>query len=879
MDPVTAALAGWAVSVGAEWLAERTLDQVIGLLKRDLRWMQRLVEAIAETASFRLTRREERALLRLLSEASTWEQLVAGFRSEQSHRLAVHFKLRLEGHRRLVQEAVQLADLARTYFLPCLDPSMATTISAWRMQTGLDAIADANLQLERLLQAMLIRLGEADLDRLSLQPRRSYARGLPDSLRSGHFIGRTAETEKLSSDEHARLWLHGPSGFGKTRLAAEYFHRERDRYEVSLWLTLDQGERDGGGAERQLIDFFRAFLAETPQDDKAPTSDESIISLATLRLASRRVLFIVDGLVASNLPSWTTNVVRSKIVVTSVRAPSLGSWSAIPIQRLSEDESLRILDNYVTRHREMSEDDARSLVRRLEGHPLALTLAASIVEITSSTYGEMFSLMQEEALRTLRVGKVTDYQSDVADLTRMVLQRLTASSREVMDHLALLWGPAIPKVFVGFTLYHVSGRLPEPTDLIVTIAELSDWSLIETSEQFIHLHSLIAAIVREANPRAILTLCTVSDILVRTYPAENGPIASVLVHLALPHLAQVVEHLVRVIDNSKQSGTAGIPVQYVVLKLGHTQYWLGLALRHVGALESSLSAFEASVAAYGTDPAFTRLSAISQFEVGQGLWACKRYPEAYEVLSNLASCVNDGELDPSALPGGFDAVMRQVAARAGREWSPQAPATRVEDSAEVGSQEDVLARQSAVCHLAAGGSEEELCEGIRILEPAATRIPAKAFGARTLADAQLLNNLGSFYSRVGRFEDAEAVLGQALSIKLALLPPSHPELATTLTNLANSVWCIMAARESDERVPEALQMALSAVAMKARAYGVSSPELASSLLVAGRCYVSLNMRADAQAVLDLLSTLDQRSDVLAKRDALSAELSRLAATS
>jgi tetratricopeptide (TPR) repeat protein len=115
--------------------------------------------------------------------------------------------------------------------------------------------------------------------------------------------------------------------------------------------------------------------------------------------------------------------------------------------------------------------------------------------------------------------------------------------------------------------------------------------------------------------------------------------------------------------------------------------------------------------------------------------------------------------------------------------------------------------------------------------------------------ATSLNNLAKLYNGQRRYEEAEPMYVEALEIKRRTLPEGHPSIATSLNNLA-------ALYDEQNRYEEAEAMMVEALAMERRALPEGHPDIARSLWNLALMYEtmkqyekSLPMVEEAHAIL------------------------------
>ena len=99
---------------------------------------------------------------------------------------------------------------------------------------------------------------------------------------------------------------------------------------------------------------------------------------------------------------------------------------------------------------------------------------------------------------------------------------------------------------------------------------------------------------------------------------------------------------------------------------------------------------------------------------------------------------------------------------------------------------------------------------------------AEKFECKSSNAAQLFNQVGSYLLREGRYGEAEPLLVEALIIRKQLLGSEHPEVATTLNNLALLY-------QTQGRYEEAESLFVEALVIRKQLLGSEHPEVATTL--------------------------------------------------
>lgn len=179
---------------------------------------------------------------------------------------------------------------------------------------------------------------------------------------------------------HHRVALHGLGGIGKTQLALEFVHRNRNSYTDIFWLS--------GEDRMTLLSGFWTVAQNTQCAESQETSDEQTAKCVIRWLNQRsRWLFVIDNLgditaVDSLLP---VGDVESHVLITtrnshSMGIPALGfEVKALPICDAVDMLLLRSAPHQSSSHTNSEIEEATKIVNELGCLPLAIEQAAAFI--------------------------------------------------------------------------------------------------------------------------------------------------------------------------------------------------------------------------------------------------------------------------------------------------------------------------------------------------------------------------------------------------------------------------------------------------------------------------------------------------------------------
>ncbi|GAA5187773.1 hypothetical protein GCM10023322_36850 [Rugosimonospora acidiphila] len=278
------------------------------------------------------------------------------------------------------------------------------------------------------------------------RPRREYVVPTEIPPPPGLLIGRDAQVRAICDhlvrpgvDGPRVVVLTGPAGVGKSALAIGVAQVLADRYRDGQLLA----RLDRAAPGEQGIDDVLSMFVEALQDpsDAPPTTAAGRLRRYRELTASRRVLVILESVddaerVRRLLPPGR----GCAVILTAHQALSLDeSWLAVPVERLSEEAALRVLDALVGDGRVEAEPvEARRIVEATAGQPFALQIAgAALASRRNWTLKVAVSRMREARLSPAPPDALPDFAAAL-DLSYALL---TEQERRGLTMLGLIDEP------------------------------------------------------------------------------------------------------------------------------------------------------------------------------------------------------------------------------------------------------------------------------------------------------------------------------------------------------------------------------------------------------------------------------------------------------
>ncbi|MGN9789279.1 ATP-binding protein [Nonomuraea sp. ZG12] len=295
------------------------------------------------------------------------------------------------------------------------------------------------------------------------------------------FVNREAELQRLETEIVPRadgspgislLIIAGTAGVGKTALALRWAHTMRRTFaEGSLYINLRGYDPGLPVTPQNALERFLSALGVPRESIPAELDDRA--ALYRSLLAGRRMLIVLDnamsaGQVRPLIPGTRESLVivtsRSRLSSLMVRDGAL----RITLGLLSEEDSVRLLRNAMTRYRPHDEDarltDLARLCARL---PLALRVAAE--RAVSRPWMELSELIDElRGESTLWGALTTDDEDDaVRSVFAWSYKALPPDAAELFRRLSAHPGPEFSSSVIAALTGENRARVRHSLDVLV----------------------------------------------------------------------------------------------------------------------------------------------------------------------------------------------------------------------------------------------------------------------------------------------------------------------------------------------------------------------------------------------------------------------------
>lgn len=304
-----------------------------------------------------------------------------------------------------------------------------------------------------------------------------------------HFVQRqeleTLITKKIEQENRRSIVLWGPGGVGKTTLATQLTQFLTDRFpDGIIWIPVQ-------------VDDTVHYIQDTIADSLGITLDGNSLAKRARKLHSRlrkkQCLLVFDDiweipdLIHLRLDSETCQTLYT---TRDAKVAEILETTLIPIQGLTEPESSTLLTKWAG-----YEVEAKALITRLGGLPLALRLAGALLQAGLSITELLTAIEEEHA--NLNLLDLNDPQTRLESLTLcfdITYQQLSTTTQIRFLQLGHFINTSLDKTAVSV----VWGT--NKWETFITLRELGRFALLEQKDQGLEIHALLLDYARQKLP-------------------------------------------------------------------------------------------------------------------------------------------------------------------------------------------------------------------------------------------------------------------------------------------------------------------------------------------------------------------------------------------
>jgi tetratricopeptide (TPR) repeat protein len=661
---------------------------------------------------------------------------------------------------------------------------------------GLDALRRADLrrvlhELARDLDHHAALCAQADASRATVP---AYNR---------HFTGRLDELlalrERLIKDDRTGViyGVHGLGGIGKSELAYAYAHAYASAYPGGRFLLRCEGKTNLRDAVLGQSDFTALFREQISDEErKQPTTYFAALT-ACLRDRLEQlghVLLILDNVTdPALLEPEQTDVLTALgpklhlLATTRLVPPTTGKRNWLTLDRLPDEEGVRLLEKHRPFTDASEEEAARRIVKRLGGFTLVVELVAAWLakhrDVACQAYMQRLGLEGLEAVDALAEERDVqlrrhNHERRLEAVLCPTLAQLQPTERLAVDYAALL-----------------------PPDCIAW-----EWLEVLVGEKFPSVAAACApghpdpwGIIRERLTGLSLTSDHSNPELGRMHRLVQEFVQTEPEHDTTKLKEHLIEHALRRCRYLSKNWAEDDARWELEPLTAWAHFLVEQEPDRGGLLEKELGRLLYEAARYrDAEPLLEHVLALAETEHGhdhpavaaalnnlaQLLQATNRLPEAESLMRRALQIDKQsyGENHPRVAIGLSNLAQLLQATNRLTEAEPMLRrALQIDEQSNGESHPIVAIRLNNLALLLQATNRFAAAEP---LLRRALAIDERSFGPEHPEAARTLNSLAMLLRSTNRLGDAEALLRRKLVIDEKCFGSVHPDVATTLNNLA-----------------------------------------------------------------------------------------------
>jgi len=696
---------------------------------------------------------------------------------------------------------------------------------------------------------------------------------MPRSLDEG-FKGRADDLWRLhhelstvaAGDAPRSVAIEGGGGFGKTRLALEYFHRfGPTSYRGGLfWLDANVG---GEEIESRFHGILRAIKPDTPDlkafRESGRNAREELAAALQQLPGEAGVLFVVDNIPdpspgdrPKSLEEWCPGT--GVVTVVSTSRTTAGSQGAnvhpLNLDVLPLEAGVDLL-TYGNRRAALDDKQWRSIAEWVGRLPLALELLRSAMRMVAISPRELFGLANENRGTTGELDHLMGvlHNQVPAGALRGITEAfdksyslLPQNARQAARLLACLAPQPIP-----LDVLKVMGAKPSSGAARTALVSRSFVTRPETLdgadqpfEIFGRMHKLLADFIRAKSPDGPAELRRAAKALIDVMDSDScrDPAKWPLMNASLPHAELVFERLIR--GGEKEDAELAVDAG---LRMGTLHDEQGAAQKARKIKEQTL---ELASKRLGTEEPLT-LTAMGNLAVtfhaqGDLEGARKLQKEVLDARTRILGGEHPDTL--SSMNNLAETLLAQGYLKGARKLQKQVLDARTRILG--GDHPDTL---TAMNNFATTLSAQGHLKGARKLQEQVLDASKRILGCEHANTLAAMSNLGATLYSQGNFGGARKLQEQVLDARTRILGGEHPDTLTAMNNLASTLsdqGDLENARKLQEQVLDA----------STRILGCEHPDTLGAM---GNLAATLHTQGDLQDARKLLEqVLDARTRIL-----------------
>lgn len=704
--------------------------------------------------------------------------------------------------------------------------------------------------------------------------RDEFLKQLKSSLASGT---KTAITTKQA--------IHGMGGVGKTRVAIEYAHQNKQDYAAMLFVVADSPEN----LERNLAELSQVL--KLPERE-AKEQDVQLNAVLKWLKDQQRWLLILDNVdddkAATAVEKRIALLKTGHILVTS--RMSRGAWlhfgEPVELDVLEKTVAKNFLLDRTTGCRTVTEADeteAAQLAKELGYLPLALEQAGAFIAIHQVSFAEYRAEWQRHNKNVLEWfnERVMNYPSSVATTFLTSFDKLEPESKALLNILCWLAPDPIPVAMVD-------GLMGESDkfDTKLSLANIAKYSLLKWSDSlhsFFQIHRLIQEMTEYQIPNedkqpwlklAIMMLdlfCRGNPEELQTWTSVYNPTSNhVLKVIEYAEKVKVEEHLLALMNNfglyHKIRGNYYLAESIYIrtlkikeVKFGPVHAELVPTLNNLAMLLKTTNKFTEA------EPMMRRALNISDNIYGP------EHIETATSLNNLAQLLQDTNRLNEA-ESLTRMALKIVVANFGDDHPNVAVvlnnlAQLLQATCRLHEAETTMRRVLSIFERFSGKNHPRVALSLNNLaalliatkrlteaEPMLRRsmnIVELSYGPDHQETAICINNLAQLLMNTNRLKDAETLMRRALEIDEANFGPFHSSVARDLNNLAHLLHIT-------NRISDAEQMMRRSLEIDEASFGPDHPNVARDLNNLAQLLKTTNRLAEAESIMRRMVEISAR---------------------